>query len=126
VTVAEWIVLRQLYDGELMPSALAEKVGLKRAAISKLAERLVAKRMIEQRPSGGDRRAQTLALSTIGRAIVPTLATLAEESEEELFGFLDRDARESLKATLREIVRRHKVRAAAVDRGGGAPSDRAD
>lgn len=42
VTVAEWVVLRELYDGDSMPSALAERLGLTRGAISKLADRLAA------------------------------------------------------------------------------------
>jgi DNA-binding MarR family transcriptional regulator len=40
ITLAEWVVLRELYDGERRPSALAEKLGLTRGAISKLAGRL--------------------------------------------------------------------------------------
>ena len=37
VTVAEWVVLRERYDKEVRPSALAERLGMTRGAISKLA-----------------------------------------------------------------------------------------
>ena len=43
VTVAEWVVLRELYDAESAPSALAEQLGMTRGAISKLADRLIDK-----------------------------------------------------------------------------------
>ena len=43
ITVAEWVVLRELYDSESAPSALADRLGLTRGAISKLADRLIAK-----------------------------------------------------------------------------------
>ena len=47
VTVAEWVVLRQLYDVDaLAPSRLAERMGMTRGAISKLADRLIAKALI--------------------------------------------------------------------------------
>ena len=49
VTVAEWVVLRELYDGESAPSALADRLGMTRGAISKLADRLIAKDMIVRR-----------------------------------------------------------------------------
>ena len=43
VTVAEWVVLRELYDSENAPSALADRLGMTRGAISKLADRLIDK-----------------------------------------------------------------------------------
>lgn len=57
VTVAEWAVLRALYAGEaLAPSRLADQLGLTRAAISKLAERLVAKRLASRARNTSDGR----------------------------------------------------------------------
>src|SRR6202142_663895 len=67
VTVAEWVILRVLYDEEsLAPSALADRLGMTRGAISKLADRLVAKELIARRANAGDRRFQTLALTHQG------------------------------------------------------------
>jgi DNA-binding MarR family transcriptional regulator len=69
VTVAEWVVLRELYDANAaIPSALAGKIGMTRGAISKLADRLVAKSLIERTANGEDRRYQSLALTRGGRA----------------------------------------------------------
>ena len=66
VTVAEWVVLRDLYDCESAPSAIADRLGMTRGAISKLADRLIAKEMIVRRASAGDRRFQSLALLAWG------------------------------------------------------------
>ena len=49
VTVAEWVVLRELYNSGSAPSALADRLGMTRGAISKLADRLIAKEMIVRR-----------------------------------------------------------------------------
>ena len=61
VTVAEWVVLRELYDAVSMPSALAGRLGLTRGAISKLADRLEAKGLIEREATAGDGRVQILS-----------------------------------------------------------------
>ena len=57
VTVAEWVVLRQLFDaGETHPSQLAENLGMTRGAISKLVDRLVAKGHVVRTAGEDDRR----------------------------------------------------------------------
>ena len=64
VTVAEWVLLRELYDVDhIAPSRLAERMGMTRGAITKLADRLIAKRLVSRRANPDDARAQTLAPS---------------------------------------------------------------
>ena len=94
VTVAEWVVLRELYDSESAPSALADRLGMTRGAISKLADRLIAKDMIVRRATPADRRFQSLALTRQGRAITPKLAALADKNDAEFFADLDIEARD--------------------------------
>jgi DNA-binding MarR family transcriptional regulator len=115
VTVAEWVVLRELYDGESAPSALSDRLGMTRGAISKLADRLIAKGLIARRLSPGDRRFQTLALTRKGRALTPKLAALADQNDKEFFAPLDRVTREAIETAMKEIVRRLGLRAAPVD-----------
>src|SRR5687767_11613169 len=72
VTVAEWSFMRTLYDADAMaPSALAEKMGMTKGAISKLADRLLGKGLITRADNPGDRRAHTLSLTGAGRSKVP-------------------------------------------------------
>ena len=90
VTVAEWVMLRELWDEkQIAPSALAQKMGMTRGAISKLVERLEAKELIGREHETGDRRYQSIALTKSGRAIVPRLAELADKNDAEFFGQLD-------------------------------------
>ncbi len=74
VTVAEWVVLRELYDDDAQPSVLSERLGMTRGAISKLADRLLAKKLITRQAMEGDGRSQMLGLTGRGRALVPELA----------------------------------------------------
>src|SRR6185437_4551810 len=86
VTVAEWVVLRELYDTDAMaPSALADKLGMTRGAISKLADRLLAKSLLTRGSGEKDRRFQALALSDAGRTLVPELSGLADANDAEFF-----------------------------------------
>lgn len=111
VTVAEWVVLRELFDlADIQPSTLADRLGMTRGAISKLADRLIAKELIARTASTGDRRQQTLSLTDDGRTLVPKLAELADSNDAEFFGHLEPAERAALEKTLKEIVRRHDLK----------------
>lgn len=115
VTVAEWVVLRELYDATAMPSALADRLGMTRGAISKLADRLERKGLIRRETAEGDGRAQILALAVSGRELVPKLAALADRNDEEFFGDLDPSLRETILTAMKEIVRRRGLKAVPTD-----------
>lgn len=105
VTVAEWVVLRTLFDLDAVnPSQLAEKIGMTRGAISKLVERLVHKGLMLCRTSKADRRYQNVTLSASGRKLVPALAELADQNDHEFFGHLDERERAQLFGVLGNIV----------------------
>jgi DNA-binding MarR family transcriptional regulator len=116
VTVAEWVVLRELYECKAMaPSALAERIGMTRGAISKLADRLEAKVLLTRAISEEDRRYQALMLTAKGRALLPKLAALADQNDVAFFGHLDAAEQEKIKHAMRGIVRRHGLRSVPVD-----------
>jgi len=111
VTVAEWVVLSVLFQAHaMMPSVLAERLGMTRGAISKLADRLVGKALIARTASEQDLRAQTLALTAAGRKLVPVLSSLADANDAEFFGHLDPVSRTAIEAAMKDIVRRHGLR----------------
>nr|RAV90318.1 MarR family transcriptional regulator [Aerococcus mictus] len=116
VTVAEWAFLRALYDLEpTPPSVLAERMGLTKGAISKLAERLVAKELVERAESPEDRRAHSLSLTTEGRAKIPVLASLADENDAEFFRVLTKEEHETLDRILKVLAERRELKAIPVD-----------
>src|SRR5580704_13517797 len=105
VTVAEWVVLREMYGKEkLAPSAVAEETGLTRGAISKLVDRLLAKKLLTREEDSEDRRYQVIALTERGRQLVPKLAARADENDAEFFSTLSRSERDALVATLKKLV----------------------
>jgi DNA-binding MarR family transcriptional regulator len=116
VTVAEWVLMRQLLEEEaLAPSHLADRMGMTRGAISKLADRLIAKSMLVRAADPNDGRAQTLALTSAGRALVPKLAALADSNDAEFFDHLRSKDRAALLRILRDIVKQRGLKSLPVD-----------
>lgn len=116
VTVAEWVLMRQLLEEEnLAPSLLAERMGMTRGAITKLADRLIAKSMLMRAANPEDGRAQTLALTPAGRSLVPVLAALADANDAEFFDCLAPKDRAALLRILRGIVDKRALKSVPVD-----------
>ena len=110
VTVAEWVFLHMLWDIDpVAPSLLAGRMGMTKGAISKLADRLIGKALVERRADPVDGRAQILSLTAAGRALVPRLAALADVNDAAFFGTLSPEDRNDLERLLRKIVRDRKL-----------------
>ncbi|HEX4078136.1 MAG TPA: MarR family transcriptional regulator [Rhizomicrobium sp.] len=116
VTVAEWVLMRQLFDVDaLAPSRLAGRVGMTRGAVTKLADRLIAKSLLARTADPQDGRAQTLALTARGRGLVPQLAALADANDKEFFDRLAPKDRAVLLRILRGIVETRGLKSLPVD-----------
>jgi DNA-binding MarR family transcriptional regulator len=116
VTVAEWVVMRELYgEDALAPSRLADKLSLTRGAISKLAERLITKGLVTRASDVSDGRAHTLALTAKGRNLIPKLATLADQNDAEFFDHLTAQERATVERVLKEIVKIRGLKSIPVD-----------
>ena len=110
VTVAEWVFLRMLWDIDpVAPSLLAGRMGMTKGAISKLADRLIGKALVERRADPVDGRAQILSLTAAGRVLVPRLAALADVNDAAFFSTLSPEDRNDLDRLLRKIVSDRKL-----------------
>ena len=115
VSVAEWVVLRELYDGDQAPSVLAERIGITRGAITKIADRLIAKSLVTRTASEEDGRFQALALTRQGRVLVPKLAAIADRNDADFFGHLSPRERAMIEDAMKDIVRRLGLKGQPVD-----------
>ena len=110
VTAAEWVVMREMFDDEeTSPSVLAERIGMTRGGVSKLVDRLVSKRLITRRERSDDRRFQSIALTAAGRRLIPQLAALADQNDEEFFHPLSTRERAALIVTMKKLVQAHSL-----------------
>jgi DNA-binding MarR family transcriptional regulator len=111
VTVAEWVILRQIFEaGETSPGRVAVASGLTRGAVSKLVDRLVRKDLVSRTEADEDRRYQDVKLTAAGRALVPKLAALADKNDKEFFSHLSAKERATLVATLKKLAAVNKLK----------------
>ena len=116
VTVAEWAMLRALYGIEAVaPTVLARKMGMTRGAISKLADRLLEKGLIERAGNPDDKRGHRLSLSAKGLSKVPLLASMADRNDTMFFAVLNVEEQDALRDLLRALIDRHGLPAMPVD-----------
>ena len=62
-----------------------------------------------------DGRSHLLALTAKGRRLAPVLAALADANDVQFFGHLSEVERATIELAMREIVRRHGLRAVPVE-----------
>ncbi len=116
VTVAEWAMMRMLFDGlPTSPSKLADSMGMTRGAVTKLADRLVMKGFVVRKASTEDGRSQTLCLTPAGANLVPELATLADLNDAECFAHLSDSECKALDGLLRKSVERLGLKSIPID-----------
>lgn len=110
VTLAEWQVLRELADRSAQPGELAGRLGLTRSALSRLAGRLLDKALITCDVVEGDLRAQQLNLTDAARRLIPALAAVVTKNDDEFFGHLGPEHRETIKMLMKNIYHRARAR----------------
>lgn len=116
MTVAEWVVLREMYEHQdkTSPGHVSKLTGLTKGAISKLIDRLLEKNLVLREPSVNDRRYQEIKLTRKAIALVPDLATLADQNDDEFFSALTAKERRELVAILQKIAMQKKLKAVPI------------
>jgi len=104
ISVAQWVVLRTLYDKRNVTlNEAAEEVGVDKSSLSRMVERLVQKRLLI-RAEGSDRRSVGLTLAPAAIKLIPRLARLADENDEEFFHTLSAKQREEFLRTIKRLL----------------------
>lgn len=105
VSVAQWVVLRTLYDTKALNlNEAAEAVGVDKSSLSRMVERLVGKGLV-MRQEGVNRRTLKLTLTPAGRKLVPHLATLADANDEAFFQSLSPSERQAFSNTIQTLLK---------------------
>ena len=116
MTVSEWVVLREMFRlGCTSPTVLAQVSGMSKGAVSKLIDRLESKGMVSKSILLADRRQHSIELTTEGEALVPVLAEMADQNDEEFFGKLPRQLRDDLLGAMKEVARTHQLKNAPLN-----------
>ncbi len=108
ITVSEWVALRCLYDlKECSQNELAQAMGMTKAPVSRILDRLAAKKLVSRSTSAADGRARLIRLTEEGHAIVPGLARLADDNDNEFFTCLNKKEQAAIVSLMRKVVAHH-------------------
>jgi DNA-binding MarR family transcriptional regulator len=104
ISVPQWVVLRTLYDNDSVTlNEAADLVGVDKSTLSRMIERLVQRGLVN-RSEGADRRSLGLSLTPTARKLVPQLAKLADQNDEEFFKTLSTKQREVFLGTIKQLL----------------------
>jgi DNA-binding MarR family transcriptional regulator len=104
ISVAQWVVLRTLYDSSgVTLNEAAAQVGVDKSSLSRMVERLVQRGLVN-RAEGEDRRSVGLTLTPAGKKLVPQLAQLADENDAAFFDTLVPKQRAEFLATIKQLL----------------------
>lgn len=113
VSVANWVVLRVLYDHEALAlKEIVERVGVDQGSLSRMVDRLLARGLVERVENPDDRRAVQISLTREGRRLVPKLAREADENDRVFFAAMAGREREKLLKTIQALLMANGVNAA--------------
>lgn len=105
VSVAQWVVLRTLYEREdTSLNEAASLVGVDNSSLSRMVDRLIQKNLIH-RKEGVDRRSVHLSLTSTGKKLVPELSRLADENDLYFFRTLSIKEQENLLNTIKGLLK---------------------
>ncbi len=104
ISVAQWVVLRTLYDKrDVTLNEAAHEIGVDKSSLSRMVERLVQKGLLI-RAEGSDRRSIGLTLTPAAMKLVPQLAKLADENDEQFFRGLSPRQRKEFLSTIKQLL----------------------
>ncbi len=110
VSVAEWVVLCHVRERPgITPGELAEALALTRGAVSKVIDKLEAKRWITGSTKPEDNRVRMFSLTRRGSRVLPELTELADRNDQTFFTVLEADERATLQRLLSKLVERHNI-----------------
>jgi DNA-binding MarR family transcriptional regulator len=116
ISVAEWVAINQIgHMSEPTPARLATAMSMTRGAVSKVLDKLEAKKLVLRTTSQLDNRIQLLSLTGVGRRILPALTTIADGNDEHFFGALDPSEQAALRGLLCKLAETHEMTRAPVD-----------
>lgn len=84
-------ILLHVSRGETSPRRLAQLLGTDTAGMTRLLDRLDAKRLVQRAPDSRDRRSIVITLTDEGAALVPKIPPVFGQTATRLSGGIDQD-----------------------------------
>ncbi|WP_425046512.1 MarR family winged helix-turn-helix transcriptional regulator [Primorskyibacter sp. S87] len=112
VTRVSWAVLGAVhYDGITTPSELAKFLGIDRAAITRLLDKLVAQDLVSRDQKENDRRSISLQVTPKGASLAVELSRISKAVNAQFSDGLSDEEIEQYLVTVRKMLNNSKVTA---------------
>ncbi|MEU9015736.1 MarR family transcriptional regulator [Streptomyces sp. NPDC048479] len=109
VTVSQWDVLISIYRQDAVTAQdVAALMDINPSAVSRLVDRLEAKKLLARKPDPRSRRRLLLVLTDEGAALIPQLSATVDQHDRHFFGDLDNAKRDELKEQLVGLLLRSR------------------
>lgn len=109
ISLSEWVAMRTLFDNtNTTHTVLIDALGMTKGAASKIISRLEAKGIAKRGFAQDSQREQAISLTEKGLALVPQLASIADENDAYFFGHLSQLEQKGLKTLMQQLVARHQ------------------
>lgn len=112
ITLTQLMVLRRLREGPLSASALGHALGLSPTSVTRLVDRLEARRLVERRRSEDDRRCVEIRLEPAGERLLGEVKVMRGTDLHRAVESMTVAERRRLTAALRDLVDRTRRLAA--------------
>jgi len=89
LSLPQYRLLGMLAEGSSMPSALAERLAVRRPTITAVVDGLVARGLVQRSPGGDDRRSVTHTLTTKGKHLLARADSAVDARLVAIAGSLD-------------------------------------
>ncbi len=105
ISVAQWVVLRTLYDSQhITLNDAAALIGVDKSSLSRMVQRLVERELVI-RSEGNDRRSLSLSLTATSKELVPKLAALADKNDDAFFHSLSEKERVQFLGMIKQLLK---------------------
>ncbi|MFC5799066.1 MarR family winged helix-turn-helix transcriptional regulator [Streptomyces formicae] len=109
VTVSQWDVLISIYRQDAVTAQdVAALMDINPSAVSRLVDRLEAKKLLARKADPRSRRRLLLVLTDEGTALIPRLSAAVDRHDKHFFGDLDDSQRAELKERLVGLLLRSR------------------
>lgn len=106
VTGAQWALLAWLEAGPKSPAAIASRLGVDRAAVSRLIDQLESQGLVSRQPGPRDRRVVLISLTRQGLVLLPKLKQVSAETNREFLSLIEPSQAAQLLALIRLLGER--------------------
>lgn len=105
VTVAQWVVLRILFDQKNATVVkVAAALDIDKGAVSRMIDRLLKLGLVRREESLRSRREVALSLTTKAQSLVPRLAKVADDNDREFFSALSARQKAEFLKTIQLLI----------------------